>query len=143
MTYDEILADRVRAVIAARLISADERSMMGCLCFMVDGKMCLGISKNRLLARIDREIYDEALTRKGCIPMEMAGRTMRGIVLVTPEGLRSQRRLELWIDLALEFNPRAIASKRPRRASRPNSSSAARQKPATRKSPSKKKRPQP
>ena len=115
MAYDEELADRVRAVIAARLVSADERPMMGGLCFMVDGKMCVGVSRNRLMVRLDRAIYDEALTRKGCIPMEITGRPLRGFVFINPEGIRSQRSLESWIDLALEFNPRAVASKRPRR----------------------------
>ncbi|WP_010584578.1 TfoX/Sxy family protein [Schlesneria paludicola] len=119
MAYDEDLAERVRAVLAARLVSADERPMMGGLCFMVDGKMCLGISKNRLMARIDRAIYDEALTRKGCIPMEITGRPMRGFVFVTPEGLRSKRNLESWVDLALEFNPRAVASRRRGSIARP------------------------
>jgi hypothetical protein len=37
---------------------------------------------------------------------------MRGFVFVNPEGISADRDLESWLDLALEFNPRAKSSKR-------------------------------
>jgi hypothetical protein len=40
--------------------------MMGGLTFMVNNKMCVGISGDDLMARIDPEIYESALKRKGC-----------------------------------------------------------------------------
>ena len=112
MAYDEELADRVRRIFADRNVAFEEKRMMGGLCFMVDGKMCVGVVKERLMARIDPEIYDEALGRKGCVPMDFTGKPMRGFVFVNGEGIDSKRDLESWLDLALEFNPRAVSSKK-------------------------------
>lgn len=71
------------------------------------------------MARIDPAVYDKALTRKGCVPMDFTGRPMRGFVFVQTDGLASERDLASWLDLALEFNPRAKSSKarKPRKAS--------------------------
>lgn len=114
MAFDEQLAFRVREVFAARAVVAEERRMMGGLCFMVNGKMCVGVEKKRLMLRIDPETYDVALRRKGCTPMDFTGKPMRGFVFVNSDGIASRRDLDSWIALALEFNPRAVASKRRR-----------------------------
>ncbi len=112
MAYDEELAGRVRRIFADRNVAVEEKRMMGGLCFMVDGKMCVGVEKERLMARIAPEIYVEALGRKGCVPMDFTGKPMRGFVFVNTEGVASKRDLERWLDLALEFNPRAVSSKK-------------------------------
>lgn len=88
---------------------------MGGLCFMIDGKMCVGVEKERLMARIDPEIYEISLRRKGCVPMDVTGRPMRGFVFVTGEGLASEHDLALWLELALEFNPKAVSSRKKKR----------------------------
>ena len=85
--------------------------MMGGLCFMVDGKMCVGVEKYRLMARIDPAAYESVLGKKGCVPMDFTGRPMRGFVFVNPEGLTTNAGLEAWLNLALEFNPKAKSSK--------------------------------
>jgi TfoX/Sxy family transcriptional regulator of competence genes len=111
MAYDETLADRVRAELTRQGVQFVEKRMMGGLCLMVAGKMCLGILGDRLMVRLDPAIYEEALTRPGCGPMDFTGRPMRGFVFVTSEGMKTNRALKRWIDLALEFNPRAASSK--------------------------------
>ncbi|MBI2924108.1 MAG: TfoX/Sxy family protein [Verrucomicrobia bacterium] len=119
MAYDEQLATRVRAFFHRRAVAVEEKRMMGGLCFMVNGKMCVGVEKERLMARIDPDIYDQALARKGCVPMDFTGRPMRGFVFVNAEGLASARDLASWLELALDFNPRAKASKDTRRSRKP------------------------
>jgi len=111
MAYDEYLADRVRASLSRRAIPFDERRMMGGLCFMVAGKMCLGIVDSRLMVRLDPDVYDSALRKPGCAPMDFTGRPMRGFVFVQPEGHETNSQFESWVQLALEFNPRAKSSK--------------------------------
>jgi hypothetical protein len=118
MAFDERLARRVRELFQEGGVAFEEKKMMGGLCFMVNGKMCVGIEKDRLMARIDPDGYEAARGRSGCIPMDFTGRPMRGFVFVTPEGTNSRRDLKSWIALALEFNPRALASRRPRNARR-------------------------
>ena len=112
MAYDEQLAVRIRLNFSKARVRFEEKRMMGGLCFLVDGKMCVGVEKNRLMARIDPDAYDRVLSRKGCVPMDFTGRPMRGFVFVNPEGFRSEADLSAWLDLALEFNPKAKASKK-------------------------------
>jgi hypothetical protein len=88
---------------------------MGGLCFMVNGKMCVGVEKNRLMARIGPEAYDDTLTRKGCRPMDFTGHPMRGFVFVEGEGVKSAQDLAFWLELALAFNPTAKESAKKRR----------------------------
>lgn len=112
MAYDEQLAERVRGHFKRRRTKFEEKRMMGGLCFLVAGKMCVGVEKERLMARIDPEIYEAALLRKGCKPMDFTGRPMRGFVFVDNTGYATEQDLGSWLDLALEFNPRAKSSKK-------------------------------
>ena len=112
MAYDEQLAARVRQFFSARKVAFEEKRMMGGLCFMVAGKMCVGVEKDRLMARIDPAVHDEALQRKGCAPMDFTGRPMRGFVFVNAAGYSTARALVGWLELALDFNPRAKSSKK-------------------------------
>ncbi|MFO1514627.1 MAG: TfoX/Sxy family protein [Verrucomicrobiota bacterium] len=112
MAYNEQLAERVRQIFGDARVRVEEKCMMGGLCFMVNGKMCVGVEKERLMARIDPEEYESALRRKGCVPMDFTGRPMRGFVFVNPAGLATDDALNDWLKLALEFNPRAKSSKK-------------------------------
>jgi TfoX/Sxy family transcriptional regulator of competence genes len=111
MPYDEDLAGRVRALLAnqRRVV---EKKMMGGLAFMVNGKMCVGILKDELMARIDPEVHVEALKRKGSREMDFTGKPMKGFVFVGPKGTAERSDLRYWIDLALDFNSRAKKSKK-------------------------------
>jgi hypothetical protein len=112
MAYDEELAERVRTILAERHVAFEEKRMMGGLCFMVGGKMCVGVEKMRLMVRLDPDVYENALGRKGCVQMDFTGKPMRGFVFVNQEGIATARELGSWLSLALEFNPRAVASKK-------------------------------
>lgn len=112
MAYNELLADRIRKVLNDKKVKAEEKKMMGGLCFMVDDKMCVGIIKDSLMARIDPVFYTEALSLKGCREMDFTGRPMKGFVQVEPIGIDLEDELVYWIDLCLEFNPRAKSSKK-------------------------------
>src|SRR5688572_20761030 len=110
MPYDEHLAIRVRAVFERRQVGFEAKPMMGGLCFMIDGKMCIGIAGDRLMARIDPAVEAEALAKPGCTPMDFTGRPMKGFVFISPDALRTASQLSPWLDMALDFNPRAKAS---------------------------------
>jgi hypothetical protein len=87
---------------------------MGGVCYLVNGKMCLGIVKNSLMARIDPGFQEEALTRKGCREMDFTHRPMKGFVFIDPEGIDHDTDLEFWIEKSLEFNPKEKSSKKNR-----------------------------
>ena len=112
MAYDELLADRLRQILFEKNIIFEEKNMMGGLSFMVDNKMCLGIVKDELMARIGPEKYEEALNTEGCREMNFTGRSMKGYVFVDPEVLPNNKELDFWVQLCLDFNPFAKSSKK-------------------------------
>lgn len=79
---------------------------------MVRDKMCMGVEKDMLMARIDPEIYEKALKKKGSHEMNFTGRPMRGFVFVDPMGIDLDKDLEYWIQLCLDYNPKAKSSKK-------------------------------
>lgn len=112
MAYDEFLADRIRNILKEKRVSFEEKKMMGGLTFMIDYKMCVGIVKNDLMARIDPNIYEDALKIQGCKEMNFTGKAMKGFVFIEPESIDMDKDLNYWIQLCLDFNPKAKSSKK-------------------------------
>ncbi|HZY82236.1 MAG TPA: TfoX/Sxy family protein [Cyclobacteriaceae bacterium] len=116
MAYDTHLADRIRARLAeVPKIRVKEKEMFRGIVFMVNGKMCVNVSGENLMCRIDPERIDEVSQKKGFMPMIMRGKQMNGYCYVSPEGFKSKKDFEFWISLCLEFNPKAKASKKSNR----------------------------
>ena len=112
MAYNERLTERIRGILTGLRLPVQEKRMMGGLCFMVRGKMCVGVVGDRLMARIDPTQERDAMARPGCRVMDFTGRPMRGFVFVAREGWGAARDLEYWLKLALDFNPSAKSSKK-------------------------------
>ena len=56
--------------------------MFGGITFMVNGKMCISVGRNRLMCRIDPELHELAIERRGVRTVTMNGRAYRGFVHV-------------------------------------------------------------
>ena len=112
MAYDEHLGERIVTVLKEKHVRYETKNMIGGLCFMINDKMAIGVVNNSLLARIDPEIYQSSLKKKGCRPMDFTGRIMKGFVCVDPIGIDSEKDLEYWIQVCLDFNPMAKSSKK-------------------------------
>lgn len=112
MAFDEDLATRVRRYFQHKDVAFDEKRMMGGLCFMVDDKMCLGVSEDRLMVRLDSTDVVKLVDRPGAAPMDFTGRPMKGFLWVYEEGIGTSKDLSFWIEKALAFNPLAKASKK-------------------------------
>jgi TfoX/Sxy family transcriptional regulator of competence genes len=113
MPYDEALARRVKSALG-RGRRIEEKRMFGGIAFMVRGKMCVTVGKDRIMCRIDPAIHDAALERPGCRTVVMKGRPYRGYVHVEASAVKTAGDLDYWIGLALDFNQRAKASSRKR-----------------------------
>ncbi len=74
--------------------------------------MCVGVEKERLMVRLDPAIFDEALEKESCKPMDFTGRIMKGYVFVDAEALNTKRKLEYWLKLVLDYNMIARSSKK-------------------------------
>jgi TfoX/Sxy family transcriptional regulator of competence genes len=112
MAFDQNLADRVREIIAETHSRVEEKMMFGGLGFMVEDKLCVGIKMERILVRVDPAIFESVLEEEGVAPMDHSGKSMKGFVFVDAEVLRTNSRLRYWVGLALQYNPRAAASKK-------------------------------
>lgn len=112
MAYDLYLAERIKQVLDKKRIVYAGKNMMGGWCAMVDDKMCVGIVKNELMARIDPGVQEKVLKKKGCRVMDFTGRPMVGYVFVSPEAIDMEKDLEYWVQLCLDFNPKAKSSKK-------------------------------
>jgi len=112
MSFNEKLADRVREIIAVSHKRVEEKRMFGGLCFMVNGKMCLGVEQERLMVRLDPAKFEEVLELEGVKPMDFTGKVMKGFVFVDIDALNTNKKLNFWVQLALEYNKIAKASKK-------------------------------
>jgi hypothetical protein len=52
------------------------------------------------------------LGKPGCREMDFTGRPMKGFVFIGPEGTKTSKNLNCWINLALDFNKKAKSSKK-------------------------------
>ncbi len=116
MPHDDALANRVRAALA-RAPRVEEKRMFGGVTFMVRGKMCVSVGKERMMCRIDPAIHDAALERKGCTTVVMKGRQYRGFVYVDVEVVRTKGDLDYWVGLTLDYNGKTKASTKKRKRS--------------------------
>lgn len=112
MAFNEKLADRVREIISVTHRNVEEKRMFGGLCFMVNNKMCVGVEQERLMVRLDPERYNEAMEKDGCKPMDFTGKIMKGYVFVDINALSTKKKLDYWVQLALQFNSKAKAAKK-------------------------------
>ena len=106
MAYSEKLAGRIREQLAD-LPHIKEKEMMGGLTFMLNDKMCVGIIKDELMCRINPDIYEAVLEKKGCRPMDFTGRPMKGWIIIDEHGMKNKKDFDYWIGLALDFNKKA------------------------------------
>ena len=111
MSFNEKIGNRIREALMD-VPNVEEKLMFGGICFMVNDKMCVGVIGEEMMCRIGEEHYEEALEMNGCREMDFAKRPMKGYVYVNEEGIKKRADFKYWIDLCLEFNPKAKASKK-------------------------------
>ncbi|GAL87478.1 hypothetical protein MYP_4708 [Sporocytophaga myxococcoides] len=113
MSFDLKLADRVRNYLSEIPgLKIEEKKMFRGLAFMVNDKMCVNVSGENLMCRFDPEKQQEIKRKPGYLPMTMKDKEIKGYCYVNPDGIQKKKDLEYWIELCLEFNSKAKASKR-------------------------------
>ena len=90
----------------------EEKKMFGGVTFMVNGKMCTSVGYDRFMFRIDPELHDKLVEEEGITGVIMGGRSYKGYVHVSEDVVKTDRELEDWVNLALDFNKRAKPSKK-------------------------------
>ena len=114
---ESMVVERVRQTLSGRQDVVEKR-MIGGPSFMVNGKMCCGVTGSALLVRVGREGLKQALAQPHVRPMVFAGRPLAGFVCVDPEGYQSDTALATWVQQGIDFvetlPAKKPASKRPK-----------------------------
>ena len=117
------LIGALRTALAQRS-DVDERTMFGCYCFFVDGKLCMGVKGEELLVRLPPERHGEFQEMQNTRELSPGG-GMQGYFWVEPNGYATRAQWNFWLDEALAYNPRAKASPRRKPAAAKTAASAA------------------
>ena len=103
MAYDEVLADRIRELLATDH-GVVEKKMFGGLAFLIGGNMSVSASgQGGLLLRCDPEETDTLVSQPHVARFEMRGRAMDGWLRVAPEAVETPEELERWVTVGVDY----------------------------------------
>ena len=102
MAYDEGLAERIRQHLGPDP-DITEKRMFGGIAFLHRGSMAVGVTGDDLMVRVGPKATDAALARPGARIFDMAGRPMRGWVVVAGSAVAEDEALGEWIDEGYAF----------------------------------------
>ncbi len=103
MSYDEELADRVRAHVEQES-GLTEKRMFGGLAFLVNGNMAVAASsKGGLMLRVDPDQLESLLQEPGAEPFEMRGREMKGWLRINADARTPDEDLLKWVGRGVDY----------------------------------------
>ena len=109
MAANESLTNRVREL-RENQPHVEEKKMFRGITFMVNDKMCVSVSNDELMCRIDPAIWESLLEENGCRPMMHSSRIMKGFIYVHMDVLKTTNALQYWVHLCLDYNSSAKAA---------------------------------
>lgn len=101
MAYDEVLAERLRDLLADSP-AISERKMFGGLCLLEHGNMIAGVMGDDLIVRVGADQKAAALIRAGVREFDFTGRPMKGFVVVDGEHLDDEALAE-WVEAGRKY----------------------------------------
>ena len=102
MAYNQELELRIDNLIIES-INIQKKKMFGGIAYMLNGNMCFGIHKNDLIVRTSKEIAEKLLENNFIRPFDITRRPMKGWIMVSPEYLRNDYKLEEMVQIARAF----------------------------------------
>jgi TfoX/Sxy family transcriptional regulator of competence genes len=107
MAYDEILADRVRdlvAELAGDRAHVREQQMFGGLGFMIAGNMAVAASSDGgLLLRVAPAQTEHLTEHPGARPFVMRGRPMQGWLGIDADAVTTDADLRRWVEIGVAY----------------------------------------
>ena len=102
MPYNEQIEARIRKIVS-RWENTDARKMFGGVCHLLKRNMFCGVYKDFLILRLGEKGAAEALTLKFARPFDITGRPMKGWVMISEKGFKSDDELEALLEEARDF----------------------------------------
>jgi len=112
VAYDEVLAERIRSLLAGEP-NLTEKRMFGGLAFLIGGNMSVSVSvsgQGGLLLRCEPVDTAELVQELHASTAVMRGRAMEGWLRVAPEGVESDEELQKWVTRGVGY-ARSLPSK--------------------------------
>jgi TfoX N-terminal domain len=111
VAYDEVLANRVRELVADEL-GLSEIKMFGGLAFLVNGNMAVSASgRGGLMLRVDPTAGEDLVAGSPARVIEMRGRAMPGWLFVETAHLGTKKVLSEWVERGVSY-ARSLPPKR-------------------------------
>lgn len=107
MAYDEELTNRFREQLGF-MDGVSEKNMMGGVCFLYEGHMIGGASRNKntgersFMFRVGKDNEQEACDRYSAVPLSFTGRKMGGLVEIEDEACNDEQ-LKGLVSLTMSF----------------------------------------
>ncbi len=102
MSFDNDLAQRVLDQFE-RLHPFIDKKMFGGLGILVNGHMCVGVVKDKLVVRVGKTHYEKALIKKGVSEFDFTGKPLTGWVYVERTAISEEAMLTYWLNQGLDF----------------------------------------
>ena len=96
MAFDEALAERIHELLADEP-GLTAKKMFGGYAFLLDGNMCAGVERDRLIARVPADEYQRALAEPNVSVWPSPDRLMKNWIGVEAEGLAEDDDLARWV----------------------------------------------
>lgn len=96
MAFDEALAERVRELLADEP-GLTGKKMFGGYAFLLDGNMCAGVERDRLIARVPADTYPAVLDEPNVSHWPNPDRPMKGWIGVEADGIAEDEDLARWV----------------------------------------------
>jgi len=102
MVYDEGVAFRISELLSERY-DLIEKKMFGGIAYMVNGNMSCGIIGEDLMVRVAKENYEQYLEKEFVREMDFTGRSLKGMIYVSPGGIEEDEDLDYWVNAGIEY----------------------------------------
>jgi hypothetical protein len=113
MAYDINLVNKIREfLVEIPDIEIEEKEMFAVLNFMVNGKTCICVSGENLMLRFDPKRQEEVSEKHGYETMLMKGKEYKGYGYISPDGFKSKKDFDYFMNLCLDYNKIAKSSKK-------------------------------
>ena len=104
MSYNQLFASRIETVLddpePPELVS---KKMFGGICYLTQGNIACRVLQHKLIIRVGKHTYQEALEKPGATPFDVTGRPMTGWVFVEPSEIDRDAELRTWVSRGVEF----------------------------------------
>ena len=102
MPFSEKLDTRITELLKTKR-GLVKKKMFGGVCYMLKDKMIAGIVEDKLMIRCIKDEYDSLLKKPHAAVMNFTGRPMKGFLYIEPAGIKTNKQLQKWLDVGIEF----------------------------------------